>query len=98
LLHVERAHHNWIFYSYKTTQDAQGDATSGGSSSSLNSNAELCAMINRDMGRIGALFRLPTSLSLIASVPEVFVFNGVNKTNNRAEFLHFNPFSLSLSA
>ena len=63
--------------SHHITQDALGDASSGGSS--MNSNAELCAMINRDMGRIGALFRLPTSLSLITSVPEVFVFNGVRK-------------------
>jgi len=41
----------------------------------VRSNAELCAMINRDMNRILAVFRLPLSLTSAFSLPEVLVVN-----------------------
>jgi hypothetical protein len=44
-------------------------------SASIRSNAELCAMINRDMNRILAVFRLPLTLTSVFSLPEVLVVN-----------------------
>lgn len=59
-------------------QDGSGDATGGGSNGTLCSNAELCAMINRDFARIVSLFRLPLSLTSVHSLPEALVLNVVS--------------------
>ena len=41
------------------------------------SNAELCAMIGRDLSRVIAVFRPPLSLTSVFSLPEVLVINMV---------------------
>jgi hypothetical protein len=56
--------------SFTTLQESQSEA-----STSIRSNAELCAMINRDMNRVLAVFRLPLTLTSVFSLPEVLVVN-----------------------
>jgi hypothetical protein len=43
------------------------------STSPLLSNAELCALTQRDLARITALFRLPLTLTSFLSMPEAAV-------------------------
>lgn len=58
-------------------QDGSSEVT-GGSHGALCSNAELCAMINRDFARIVSMCRLPLSLTSLLSLPEALVLNVVS--------------------